>query len=205
MHNLEKAFINLLRNHIGIIPDKYIFAGSRYIPNDLTPCITVVCSDETFIKRDYFEKECKQYIRKKYASEIWINIWCNTEEERQSIIDDVHNRILQAESNHYTTCINYINETGYCKIFGGDCKSLTGKDSRSYKNQCPDLTIYKSFFKHYHITRNTFNINSILDLDELDTSEPLLRTIFRLNMDYYTYHLIGGRSFDDFQIESNKI
>ena len=34
------------------------------------------------------------------------------------------------------------------------------------------------------------------DLDELSESETVLRTIFKLNMQYYKFYPIGGRLFD---------
>ena len=40
MYALEKAVIDLLRNHLSISNDK-IFTGSRYKPSDVTPCVTV--------------------------------------------------------------------------------------------------------------------------------------------------------------------
>ena len=52
MHVLEKAFIDLLRNYLPVDNSK-IFAGSRFIPNDLTPCVTVQTADESFKRRQY--------------------------------------------------------------------------------------------------------------------------------------------------------
>ena len=196
MHVLEKAFIDLLRNHIDIHNSK-IYTGSRYISKDITPCITLLVADERFIRRKYVEINTIEYIQKRYNAELWINIWCQTEEERQQLITQINNRILQAEANHYTTCAHYqLDET--CNITGEECEALTSTNGRAVKNQCPNLEIYQSFFKLNHIPKRTFHISSITDLDELDLSEPLLRTIFKLEMDYFTYYEIGGKTFEDF-------
>lgn len=201
MHVLEKAFIDLLRNHLTLTNDK-IYAGSRYIPRDITPCVTVVLADESFIKRDYIEINNIQNIRKRYNAELWINIWCNTEEERQSLIDEITLRINQAEANHYTTC-TYHSQENKCNKTMNDCEALTSQNGRANKKQCPHPDNYESFFKRNNIPKRTFNINSITDLDELDTSETLLRTIFRLNMNFYSFYPIGGRLFNSIDISED--
>ena len=200
MHELEKAFIDLLRNHIPIENSK-IYAGSRYIPRDITPCITINLADESFIKRDYIELNHTQYIRKRYNAELWINLWCNTEEERQNLINNVRNRILQAEANHYTTCKHY--NADQCDKTENTCEALTSNNGRANKKQCPNLSHYVSFFKQNNIPKRTFKIISVTNQDELDVSETILRTIFRLNMDYYMFYGIGGRLFNSITINED--
>ena len=194
MHILEKAFIDLLRGQLEVSDDK-IYTGNRYRPKDLTPCVNILLADEQYIRRRYIEIDCKQYIQKEYSAELWINIWCNTEEERQTLINQIENRLNQTLANHYTTCNHYTNET--CSITNETCEALTSQSNRAFKNQCPDLTKYQSFFNTNHISKRTFKILSITDLDELTLSESLLRTIFKLEMNYSTYYEIGGRPFND--------
>ena len=43
-------------------------------------------------------------------------------------------------------------------------------------------------------------MKSITDLDELEPSQSILRTIFKLEMDYFKYYTIGGRTYDTFEI-----
>lgn len=192
MHILEKIFIDLLRNNIQISNEK-IYAGNRYRPKDITPCVNLLVVDENFIRRRNVEINCKEYIQKYYSAELWINVWCNKEEEREELINQISTRIDQVLANHYTTCANY-NE-GQCNITDEECETLTSQSNRANKNQCPDLEKYKSFFKSNHIPKKTFKIRSITDLDELNVSETVLRTIFKLEMNYYKYYEIGGRSF----------
>lgn len=199
MHVLEKAFIDLLRNYLPVGNDK-IFAGSRYIPKDLTPCVTVQLADESFQRRHYVEIDHVQYSRKLYDANLWINVWCNTEEERQDLIDAIYLRINQAEEHHYTTCANFDYPTKNCNKSMNVCETLNSQGGRANKGQCPNIVDYNSFFETNNIPKRHFRINSVTDLDELDSSEPILRTIFRLQMQYYSFYRIGGRVFNSIHI-----
>lgn len=198
MHVLEKSFIDLFRNHLPLENSK-IFTGSRYISRDITPCVTILLADESFIRRRYIEMDNIQYIQKRFNAELWVNVWCQTEEQRQELIESINARILQAESNHYTTCSHYL-EGNICAETNNPCEALTLNTGRTVKNQCPNLEIYQSFFKQNHIPKRTFHINSVINMDELDISETLLRTIFKLSMDYLSYHTIGGKTIEDLTI-----
>lgn len=195
MHVLEKAFIDLLRNHLCVSNDK-IYTGNRYRPIDISPCVNLLLADERFIRRRYVEIENTQYIQQYHSAELWINIWCNTETERQELINQIDTRIKQALANHYTTCSHYDYQEQQCSEINDTCEALTSQSNRANKKQCPDLTKYQSFFNLNHIPKRTFNYN-VTDLDELNISEPLLRTIFKLNMNFFTYYKIGGRTFTD--------
>lgn len=194
MFPIEKAFMELLT------PVIEIPIIVKYTPLDYTPCITIQQVDETFQRREYVEIRHEQYIRKKYSSDIWINIWCNNEKERHQLIELIQNRILQAEANHYTTCNHYSFTEESCSVLESKCEALTRNTNRTNKKQCPHLDIYQSFFKTHHIIKNSFHINSITNLDELDVAEPVLRTIFKINLDHYQYYKIGGRVFDDIKL-----
>lgn len=193
MNTMEEAFYNLLQGHI-TYDDELVDCIIGYAPIDETPCITINTADETFIRRRYVEINNIQQIQKRYRDDLWINIWCNTNKQRADIIRQVQLRILQAEANHYSTCTNYNNTS--CTVLKSTCEALTHNSHRAHKNQCPNLNIYNSFFKQHNIIKNTFYINSITNLDEIDISEPVLRTIFKLKMDYYNYHPIGGELYD---------
>ena len=197
MNPLEKAFIDLLRDHLSITNDK-IYTGNRFKPEDESPCVQINLADETHVRRTYEEINAKQYIKQEYNAELWMHLWCNSEEEREILIDEIQNRIRQALANHYTTCTHYKNNA--CNITNEQCKVLTSRGYRANKNQCPNLEIYQSFFKRNHISKRTFKVLSITNLDDLTLSETLLHTIFKLEMNYYTYYEIGGRPLKDFHI-----
>lgn len=198
MHVLEKAFIDLLRNNITIVSNNKIYTGNRYRPEDITPCVQITLAAENLLRRSYEEFNNKQYIKQEYSAEVWINIYANSEEERQTLINQIHTRIYQALANHYTTCTHY-NDT-ICSITNETCEALTSQGYRANKNQCPNLENYQSFFEHNNILKRTFKLLSVTDLDELNLSETVLRTIFKVEMNYTTYYEIGGRPFNNFQI-----
>lgn len=202
MHKLEKAFIDLLRGHL-TVQDNKIYTGNRYRPSDITPCVNVSLADESIIKQKYVEIDNVQYISKRYSADIWINIWCNSEEERQTLITEINNRILKAEANHYSACANFNPVNSKCNATMNECEALNTLNGRTNKKQCPNLQIYQSFFKHNNIVKRTFSINSVTDLDELDTSETILRTIFKTQMEYYTFYRIGGKTYDSINIRED--
>lgn len=199
MNLLLKAFQKLLRGNINAVPDADIYYGSRYSPIDKTPCITLEVASETFIKRVPLEINQVEFLKKTYESEVWINCWCNIEEERAEIVNEVHDILLKAEINHYLSCPFYQNEE--CTNLKTTCLCLTEDTGRANKNQCPDLSIYQSFFRYNDILKKTFKIGSVLNMDELGTNEPILRTIFRLTMRHSTYTEVGGRTFKTLTID----
>lgn len=195
MHILEKAFITLLRNHLPI-HNKYIFTGSRYIPADHTPCVSVQVADESSIRKQYVEINHVQHLRRLYSADVWVNVWCSTEEERTSLINAIQLRFNQLEASHYTTCSNFNFNDNCCSKLETECEALTLDTGRTNKGQCPNLSNFTSFFETFNIPQRSFNLNSMTDLDELSESETVLRTIFKLNMQYYAFYPIGGRVFD---------
>lgn len=201
MHILEEAFITLLRNHLPI-HNKNIFTGSRYIPQDNTPCVSVQVADETYQRKHYVEIDNIQYLRRLYSANVWVNIWCNTEEERTSLINAIELRFNQLQTNHYTTCSNFCFNDDTCSKLDTECLTLTSDTGRANKMQCPDIENFTSFFETFKIPQRTFQVTSMTDLDERTESETVLRTIFKLNMQYYRFYSIGGRLFN--QINFNE-
>lgn len=190
----EKAFIDLLRGNLSISDDK-IFTGNRYRPIDVTPCVTVNQASEVQVLAKQMPGP-EEIIRLEYDVQVWINIWCNTEEQRTNLIDEVETRILQALANHYTTCARY--DDGECTFLEDECATPNITNGRTAKNQCPYPHTYKycSWFKKNQIIKNTFAIDGKQDMDELDLAEPVLRTIIKVDMTYYKIHTIGGHPIE---------
>lgn len=186
----EKAFIDLLRGNLSISDDK-IFTGNRYKPSDVTPCVTINQASEVLVSAKQMSSP-NEIIKLEYDVQVWINIWCNTEEQRTNLIDEIETRILQALANHYTTCTRY--NDGECTFIEGECATLNITNGRTAKNQCPYPNIYDfcSWFKKNQILKNTFAIDGIQDMDELDLAKPILRTIIKVDMTYFKIHTIGG-------------
>lgn len=198
MQLLEKAVIDLLRNHT-TLPNEKIFTGNRYRPYDVSPCITIQQASETPVSAKQIPGEYET-IKIKHNAEVWINIWCNTEEERQSLIDQVELRLFQALADHNTTCGNYTN--GDCLFLQGECQTINVVNGRTAKNQCPypKENRYVSWFKQNQIVKSSFTVNGNTDLDELDLTKPILRTIVKISMDYYKTYNVGGHQINNVSI-----
>ena len=190
MFPLEKAFIDLLRGNLSISNEK-IFTGNRYRPIDVTPCVTVQQASEVQVLTKQIPGPT-EVIRSEYDAEVWINVWCNTEEERQSLVEEIETRIFQALANHYTTCDNYVN--GDCGFLKDECATLNITNGRTAKNQCPYPYTYEycSWFQKNQIIKRTFAINGKQEMDELEVSKSVLRTIIKIDATYYKLHEIGG-------------
>lgn len=196
---MEKAILKLFQKRV-FNNGKRIPVIRRNKPVETMPCLTIEQSGNTFQKRDVVNTS-KQFLRLKYSSEIMLNVWCNSEEERNDIVNQIHEILFKALSNHYEICSNF-NE-GECSYLGRECEALTIENGRSFKGQCPfpEKNNYSSFFKTNNILKNTFEFYGESDIDELNINPPVLRTLIRLRMDYYVYHCIGGELFDSIEIE----
>ena len=58
-------------------------------------------------RKQSVEIDTIQYLHKLYSAEVWVNIWCSTEEERTRLIDAVKTRFNELEAHHYSTCSNF--------------------------------------------------------------------------------------------------
>lgn len=204
MYPMERAILNLLKGEISF-DSMNIPIVRRLKPIDQTPCITIQQAAETQLSRRYLSKNDSQLIGLKNNAEVWINIWCDTEEQRHSIINQVTKRIFQALGNHYTTCAHFNKDNHNCNMLNCECKALTIDNGRSIKGQCPYPKEYNycNWFRHYRIVKNSFKISGRHDIDELDIAKPVLRTQIQLDMDYYLTHDLGGRLFEDIKINED--
>ena len=152
---MEKAVWNLLNGNVKLDDVDVISLVRRLTPEDETPCITIQQAAEVELNREVMH--CKhEVIVTRNNVEVWINIWANTEEERDNILNQVEHRINQALANHYTTCANY--NQGNCDFLEDACAALNITNGRTAKNQCPypkDYN-YKSWFIQNKIIKNTF-------------------------------------------------
>lgn len=203
MFPMEKAVLTLLKDYV-FIDEKKVPIVRRLKPIDETPCITIQQAAEVQLSRKYINGDT-QKIALKNNAEVWINIWCDSEEQRHSLVNQVTKRIFQALGNHHTTCANFNKENSMCTTLNHECESLTNDNGRSIKGQCPYPNEYGycNWFNKHHIIKNTFKISGRHDLDELEISEPVLRTLIQLDMDYLLQYDLGGRVFDEIKINED--
>ena len=97
-----------------------------------------------------------QYLHKLYSAEVWVNIWCSTEEERTRLIDAVKTRFNELEAHHYSTCSNF-NFADKCSKIDDVCEALTSQSGRANKKaNVQILTITLLFLKPIIFARVRF-------------------------------------------------
>lgn len=196
----EKAVWDLLNGNVKLDDVDVISLVRRLTSEDETPCITIQQAAEVQLNRQVMPGK-HEVIMTRNNVEVWINIWANTEEERNYIINQVEHRINQALANHYTTCANY--NQGNCDFLEDACAALNITNGRTAKSQCPypkDYN-YKSWFIQNKIIKNTFIISGRQDMDELNITQPVLRTLIKLDFDYFRTYDLGGQEIKDIIID----
>lgn len=203
------ALIYMLQGRVILEDNTDVRIIKREYPIDKTPCITIDDSTE-IIQRNITNKDYKldtshpqydetnpdkkisqQVIREEKKATLDLNIWCDSEDDRDEITDKILALLYQVQSDYYQFCKQYDN--GNCTTLDETCKvnDFTG---RGVKHQCPHPTQYnyQNVFSAYDIIRSSFNVEPPYTLDELDTQPAILRSIIRVEFSYYDYYNIGG-------------
>lgn len=205
MNKIKKTFLKLLQNNI-IYNDDIVPVIIKDYWYDTTPCITIGGMDRTKKSPRQHTREChplpsthplydennpyKKYphlvekIGKSY--EIWINIWCNNEEEREIITNQVRDCLFLCLNHHHKFCVNYDKTTKNCLYTEETCSALTDTGFRGLRGQCskPYDNKYCNLFTKNGIKRNTIQIGADYEKDEYNHKPPLKRTIIEINFDY---------------------
>lgn len=209
MHPMEKAILKILQGNIEYSTNN-VPVVVRNSPLDETPCLTIkqagglmIPNSKRFLQVTDDNDNRIQVMQKMYSSNIRLDVWCNNEEEREAIINNIDLIFNMIETDNYRFCTNYNKTNNNCIFLNDLCESLTVVTGKTSKEKCPypKDNHYESFFKRNHIVRNSFTIGQKTDLDELNIIQPVLRTIIPINMEYYTYYTIGGIEFNDLNIE----
>lgn len=216
MKKIIYAILKVLQGNIQLTDGTDVRLIQSPPVTDHTPCITIDDSSNTrnlgkyFTNKDmplpvnhpqYNQEEpdklwSQQVIAEKRGIDIDINIWCNTEDEREEIINQVRTLFYLAQSDNYRFCQQYNKETGKCSTLDTTCPSCnTPTDKRGAKYQCinPEEYKYANIFTTYDIVRASFDVEPAYNLDEMDHENMILRSVIRVSCDYYDYHRIGGK------------
>lgn len=139
------------------------------------PCITLnTTNTETEYHYHEQDEDNKYWIR--YTTTININLWCNTEDERESITEDILDCFHKELTFHHEFCSKYNN---------GNCGE-DGICDYSYDNMCsdPDEYEYMSLREKYYIIDGTVMVNPPFPLNEYDRHPALLRNVFQARCTY---------------------
>lgn len=186
----------------------------RSYPYDKTPCVTIDDSGgSAFInrhilnvpypvsnehpqydERNPFKKIPQQVIREYYETTLNINVWANTEDERENLNNIILKLFYEAQSDNYKFCNNY--HDGDCAYMDNTCygKHFDGFSHRTAKHQCPNPLVYgyENIFTTYNLIRASFHIDQPFTLDDRSKDDVVLRSVLKLHTGYYVDHIIGG-------------
>ena len=204
MNKFEHYIVDLLQHHI-TYADNEVQVRRQF--NDIAqlPCVTLSIASVT-TEKVYSEFDATENsVYEKHAN-IDINLWCNTEEERENISEQIMECFYKEQAGHYLYCSQFKN--GRCIGRNKACDVPNIRTGRTEKNQCDNPTEYgyEPLWHKYDLIDGSININSPVMLDELDEHPPLLRNMFRAEASFYDTHVVGGSVatstiFDEVEIE----
>ena len=210
MMKMEHFILDVLQGKLSVNDEevRLIQAPPQY---NSIPCLTIDNSAGTSIlnsnKRNIpVNNQMREAIVTEYETDLRIDIWALTEEDRQTLIDQVQTCFYQALSDHYQYCTRY--SDGDCETLESACLATSNDyatDKRAIKHQCPcphELN-YENLWTRYHIDIASFTLNPAYDLDELNETEPVLRSRFDISFNYKDYYLIGGKTSQDIYNKTN--
>ena len=204
MNQLEKYIVDLLQHRL-YYRDKEVQVTKHLSNKPVLPVITLdlssgVSSDKIFVKLT--SKQTFIYRRKAVIN---INLWCNSEDERESLTEQIMHCFFLEQSYNYNYCTKY-NE-GSCLSTGTECQAINNPKISGYGGKCPepDELGYESISDKHDIIAGTLNIEPPFQLDELNEKPPILRNIFKCECSYYEFYNTDEIRINniEFDVENN--
>ena len=190
MNQLEAYLVELLQGHLSYnkVP---VEVRRQFIPTQAVPCITL---DTASINTEKIEPLITETEKAVYTRTINmdVNLWCNTEEERETISSLIMQCFYDEQKGHYKYCTQY--HEGTCNTTGQPCTGHETGTSRGDKNQCKaeQLLGYESLATKHGIIHGTLNVEPPRMLDEENEKPPLLRNMFSCTAQCRETVRIGG-------------
>lgn len=146
--------------------------------------------------REHLEDDLGEYIIYHRHAQVNINVWANTEEERQRVCKEIMELYYMDQSFHYTTCVNYAD--GDCTSLDEPCKARSMLSERAVKGQCPEPELYgyHAWWYELNIHPGTIIISPPRDLDERDVQPVLYHSVLECECDYFDRHTLGGLTYN---------
>ena len=197
MHKMEYFILDVLQGRLCDVNGesvRLIQAPPQY--NNI-PTITIDNSAGTSILNSNktnitFDGRRQEAIITEYEADLRLDIWALKETTRQTLIQQITECFMKALSDHYTYCTSYNNGTCECIVETPEY----AHDKRAIKKQCPtphDLP-YENLWTKYNIDPASFTLTPAYDLDELNETEPVLRSRIDISFNYTDYYIIGGKT-----------
>ena len=201
MMKMELFILDVLQGHLSVDGNEVRLIQSP--PNyNAMPCLTIDNSAgaRTLNSNKYnisVGNKMQEAIVTLYEIDLRLDIWALTEDTRQTLIEQVQTCFNKALSDHHEYCTSY--NDGTCTPLEQECLVDLPEyktDKRAVKKQCPcpNELPYQNLWSKYHIDITTFTLNPAYDLDELNETEPVLRSRFDISFNYKDCYVIGGKT-----------
>lgn len=202
-----QAIIYILRNNVRTDDGKIVPVIKRNYPLDKTPCIniddsaSVVTVNKRIYNRKNNDENYREYYRVHRRTRLNIHLWCDNEQQREDLSNQIVNLFNMAYLDNYHFCIHYNKETSECENLHRTCPSITNEKHlyKSSKDKCPQPVEYgyENIFTHYDLIKRQWDLQTPFSNDNTNTKPPTLHNIFRLDCEYYDYTEIGGINSKD--------
>lgn len=205
-----QAIIHILRGNV-TLDGKTVPVIKRNYPLDKTPCINIddSASTTTIRKQIYNKKTDKgntQTLRIHRKTVLNIHLWCDNEQDREELSNQITQLFHMAWADHHYHCTNYDRETMQCKALETICPATTNQKHlyKSIKDKCPQPTEYgyENIFTRYDLIKTAWDLQVPFSNDNTQTKPPTLHNIFKLNAEYYDYIPIGGMTSENLYIKT---
>lgn len=200
MNKFEQYIVELLQGNI--VYEGQVVEVRRQFMN--APRIPVITLDVASIVTEHVDRlisEVEQVVYVRDCS-ININLWCNTEEERENISQQIMQCFYDEQNCMYPYCTNYNKINHLCASINTVCPAYSS-DSSTSKRRCPNTDLYgfQTLTRKHDILWGTVNVEPPFSMDELGETPPLLRNIFQCEAVYEDYIQVGGRSVANVQFK----
>lgn len=182
MNNLEAYLVKLLQGHLSY-DNKPVYLVRQFSEAPNRPVITLDTSPGVSTQATYADpSRAEKYIE--YHATVNINLWCDTEEQREELTNQILSYFYLEINHHHMYCTNYNREDDTCQSLDAPCPAVEGTVLHKYHCPEPELYDYQSLQGYYNIIKGTLDIAQPFHLDEVNEHPPLLRSIFKCECQY---------------------
>ena len=194
MNNLEAYLVELLQGHL-TCNDNPVQVVRQFSQQPTRPVITLDTSPGVSTQHIYPDIPNNATYYERHAT-VNINIWCDTEEQREYLTQQVLYLFQLEQHYHYMYCANYNPTTSKCTSTNARCGAANQR-----RNKCPNPVTnnYTSLREKHGIIQGTLNVEPPFELDDLTDHPPLLRSILRCECQYsdvYTGEVVPLQSIN---------
>lgn len=205
MNHIKKTFVEILRDKI-YVHDNVIPVVIKDYPYDTTPCITIsgFNRDKGKHRRQQVNVKHKlhpshplydpKYPERRYphtaeysvkSYEIAIHVWCDTEEERELLVNQVYDCLFYCMNLHYMFCVRFDRKSKCCETSGEICDAITNKGYHGLRGMCPSHHNHPlNIMSKNGIIKNSVHISPDYEDDSKDKRAPLKHSVIEVTLDY---------------------